>query len=286
MALSERVGRHLRQHIVGYLAMFIALSGTSYAANKIKTNQIAKNAITSKLIKDGQVASADVADNGLTGADIDESSLQGVNVLLADGSVTTQKLADLAVTLPKLAFDPATQAELNAYSAQLATPGVINDPSNPVQFSKLRGVPAGFADGTDDTGGTLGNNSLGQAEPATAAEDEIRDGAIDSEDLTDATIVNGDVSPTAAIADTKLGTITTAGKVADTALSSNVALLNLAQTFSANKTFNGTGTFNSDVDMNLGAGENLRVSASRAGTDAVVPLSLLYTNDTTGGSQI
>ncbi|MBI3319423.1 MAG: hypothetical protein HYZ89_02395, partial [Candidatus Omnitrophica bacterium] len=43
--------------------------------------------------------------------------------------------------------------------------------------------------------------------------------------LADDTITNDDIAATAAIADTKLATITTAGKVADSALSSNVSLL-------------------------------------------------------------
>ena len=160
MSLSERIGDHLRGNAVGYLALFLALTGTSYAAHKVTTRDIKRNAIVSKLIKDGEVTSADVADNGLTGADIDESTLQGVNVLLADGSVTTAKLADAAVTLPKLAFDPATQAELDA--------------------------------------------------------------------------------ATTAIPDSNLATITTAGKVADTALSANVALLGAgSQTFTGANTFQG-----------------------------------------------
>ncbi|MEO0228292.1 MAG: hypothetical protein ABIL70_09620 [candidate division WOR-3 bacterium] len=48
--------------------------------------------------------------------------------------------------------------------------------------------------------------------------------------IVDRTITNADISAAAAIADTKLGTISTAGKVADTSLCSNVALLNNAQT--------------------------------------------------------
>jgi hypothetical protein len=43
--------------------------------------------------------------------------------------------------------------------------------------------------------------------------------------ITDSTIGNADINPSAAIADTKLATIATAGKVADSALSSNVSKL-------------------------------------------------------------
>ncbi len=49
--------------------------------------------------------------------------------------------------------------------------------------------------------------------------------SIESGEITDGTIVNADISATAAISDTKLATITTAGKVANSALSSSVSLL-------------------------------------------------------------
>jgi hypothetical protein len=72
---------------------------------------------------------------------------------LADGSVITIKLANGAVTIAKLSFDPATQTELDV----LAVPGTINDPNNPVHWTKLKGVPAEFADGTDNVGGAGGS---------------------------------------------------------------------------------------------------------------------------------
>jgi len=56
--------------------------------------------------------------------------------------------------------------------------------------------------------------------------------------IVDGAITNADVNASAAISDTKLGTISTAGKVADTALSTNVALLNNNQTVTGLKTFN------------------------------------------------
>jgi len=67
---------------------------------------------------------------------------------LADQAVTTAKLADGSATVAKLAFDPATQTELDA----LSSAGTINTSTNPVDWSQLKGVPAGFADGVDDAG--------------------------------------------------------------------------------------------------------------------------------------
>lgn len=39
---------------------------------------------------------------------------------------------------------------------RLATPGTINDAANPVDWTKLKGVPGDFADGVDNTGGPPG----------------------------------------------------------------------------------------------------------------------------------
>jgi len=44
--------------------------------------------------------------------------------------------------------------------AELSTPGTINQPSNPVDWTKLKNVPAGFADGEDEAGGAGDGHSL------------------------------------------------------------------------------------------------------------------------------
>jgi hypothetical protein len=72
-----------------------------------------------------------------------------VGVSWTDGGA----LADGSVTVAKLAFDPATQTELDSIEAGLATTGAINTPSNPVDWTQLKNVPADFADGVDQGGG-------------------------------------------------------------------------------------------------------------------------------------
>src|SRR5262245_23614489 len=62
--------------------------------------------------------------------------------------------------------------------------------------------------------------------------------SIDSAEITDGTIVNADISNSAAIADTKLATIVTPGKVADSALSVGVSLL--GQSIESAEIANGT----------------------------------------------
>ncbi len=83
--MLARIRLHLRSNVVGYLALFIALSGSAYAAG------LANNSVKSKHIKDGQVKSADVRNNGLTGNDIKEASLG--EVPLADAATTADSAA-------------------------------------------------------------------------------------------------------------------------------------------------------------------------------------------------
>lgn len=58
---------------------------------------------------------------------------------------------------PRIAVSPVPSTTLAAASldaqaliSDLSTAGVVNAPANPVDWSKLRGVPEGFADGIDD----------------------------------------------------------------------------------------------------------------------------------------
>ena len=83
------------------------------------------------------------------------------------------------------------------------------------------------------TGNGAGLTSLNASQLASGTVPDARLSAnasllgpsIESAEITDGTIANADISPSAAIADTKLATLSTAGKVANSALSSSVTLL-------------------------------------------------------------
>ena len=63
--------------VVGYLALFVALSGTAWAvaANSVGTQQLKDNAVTGAKVLNGSLVGADVHPNSLGGAQINESSL-------------------------------------------------------------------------------------------------------------------------------------------------------------------------------------------------------------------
>jgi hypothetical protein len=64
-----RVREWLTRHSVGFLALFVALGGTAYAATA------AKNSVTSASITKGAVRSSDIRNNAVKGIDVDEASL-------------------------------------------------------------------------------------------------------------------------------------------------------------------------------------------------------------------
>jgi hypothetical protein len=79
------------------------------------------------------------------------------------------------------------------------------------------------------TSGILGNARL-------STNVSLLDSSIESAEITDGTIINADINAAAEIADTKLATISTTGKVADSALSTNVALRSNGNNFTGNQT--------------------------------------------------
>jgi hypothetical protein len=100
--MAKRIRDHIRSHVVGYVALFVALSGTAYAVDgplpgqnqvgsqdiinsevrsediggtQVRNSDLGAGAVTTGKIAAGGVRSLDVFDNTLTGADVNEASL-------------------------------------------------------------------------------------------------------------------------------------------------------------------------------------------------------------------
>jgi len=103
---------YLRQHHLGALALFIALSGTAYAAtlptnsvgtaqlkkNAVTTPKIKKSAVTTRKIKKGAVTGAKVKNNSLTGLDLNVGTLAKVPSAASADSATTAGVANSLAT--------------------------------------------------------------------------------------------------------------------------------------------------------------------------------------------
>jgi hypothetical protein len=125
---GSRVHAHLRANAVAYLALFVALGGTSaWAADKITSGQIAKNAVLSKHIKRGQVKRADigpravtsskVADGSLATADLADGAINGAK--LAAGAATTAKIADSAINSAKVANNGLSAVDISTVTGSV-----------------------------------------------------------------------------------------------------------------------------------------------------------------------
>jgi hypothetical protein len=100
--MAERIRDHIRSNVVGYVALFIALSGTAYAVDgplpgqnqvgsqdiinsevksediggaQVRNSDLSFGAVTTGKIATGGVQTLDVFNNTLTGADVNEASL-------------------------------------------------------------------------------------------------------------------------------------------------------------------------------------------------------------------
>jgi hypothetical protein len=100
---SERIRRHLQSHVVAYVALFVALSGSALALpgkNSVKSNDIKRGAVKGRAIAGDAVKKAKIRDAAVTAPK------------LGPAAVTAAALADNAVTAPKLAQDSVTRQKV------------------------------------------------------------------------------------------------------------------------------------------------------------------------------
>jgi hypothetical protein len=100
-AVRSKLRAHIRHNVVAYLALFIALGGTSaYAANEWNGSNI----------QDGTLTGADIQDLSLGLADYGANSI--TTGKLKDQDVRTADLRDLGVTNPKIAWDSVSSGKV------------------------------------------------------------------------------------------------------------------------------------------------------------------------------
>src|SRR5688500_13660868 len=118
--MSARIAQHIRSNVVGYMALFVALSGTAYAVDGDLPGQ---NQVGSEDIIDGEVKRDDIAGDAvrtgkvlnetLLAEDIATGAISSTEVL--NSTLTHFDLGADSVRYPELApgaFDPAEIAEI------------------------------------------------------------------------------------------------------------------------------------------------------------------------------
>ena len=87
---------HIRRHIIGYVALLVALGGTSWAASQVDSGDVANNSLRSADLKNRKaVKGKDVIPNSIPGSAITDASLLGSDI--AADSVTGQNVAEASL---------------------------------------------------------------------------------------------------------------------------------------------------------------------------------------------
>lgn len=107
-----KFGRHVRQQYAGFLALFIALGGVSYAAVQLSSGDV-----RSKHIKNGQVKKADIARNAVTSPKVMDRSLLPQD--FAEGTLTAGPAGAQGVAGPQgVKGDPGANGATGATGLQ------------------------------------------------------------------------------------------------------------------------------------------------------------------------
>jgi hypothetical protein len=103
--MGARIRDHIRSNVVGYLALFVALSGTAYAVDgplpgqdQVGSADIINNDVQSADIRDANVATADIRSDAVTGGKILNGSVTGADVdesTLSSGGDASGPLSNL-----------------------------------------------------------------------------------------------------------------------------------------------------------------------------------------------
>jgi hypothetical protein len=149
--------------VIALAALFVALSGASYAAiktNAVGAKQIKTNAVRAAEIKDGVVGTAEAADGSLTGADVSDGSIGSADVNglgsgdIADGSLNSGDIADESLTGGDIANGSIANPDLGDDS--VGSSKIVDGSIAPADLSPPANGPTAFArvqaDGTLEPG--------------------------------------------------------------------------------------------------------------------------------------
>ena len=193
------------------------------AADAVTAAKLADDAVVTANIVDANVTTAKIAADAVTAAKLADDAVVTDNIV--DANVTTVKLANDAVTAAKLADDAVVTASIvddAVTSAKIAdgtiATGNIEDAAvatakiadNAVTLAKLAGITRGSIIHGDSSGDPAALAKGAANTVLTSDGTDLAYGNITSAMITDGTIVNGDISASAAIAHSKLADITSA----------------------------------------------------------------------------
>jgi hypothetical protein len=191
-----------------------AYATTAQVATKANSSDVT----TSLATKVDKVTGKELSTNDYTTAEKNKlAAITGTNTGDQDlsGYATTAQLATKAITSDVTTSLAAKEDISNKSNAALGTSSTLFPTQNAVKtYVDAQILTATIADADASTRGKI---QLAGDLTGSATSPAIASGAVTSTKIADATIVNADIASAAAIEDTKLATIATAGKVSNSA---------------------------------------------------------------------
>jgi hypothetical protein len=137
--------------LIACLALFLALTGSAFAAAKISvgSRQIVNGSVRTVDLRDDAVSSPKIADATITAGDLGADSVGSEEIAkdavkseeIADNAVTTTEVAPDSLTAGDLAADSVGSSELQSSSVRASELGPI------VQVSNSTGIAANTSNG-------------------------------------------------------------------------------------------------------------------------------------------
>ncbi len=184
------IRNHLRSNVVGYLALFVALSGTAIALP-------ATNTVFSDDIVNGEVKSKDISDsNGVRSADVRDDDKTGgglAAVDLARGSVGSSEIATDGVSSPEIKTGAVGESEIatDGVGSPELKPDAVNKPeiaTDAVGSLEIAENAVGASEiGTD----SVGKDAIGIDEVGANELDEVHEHDSDEVIVEDGTAHDG-----------------------------------------------------------------------------------------------
>jgi hypothetical protein len=157
--MTDRVLTYLRRQHAGLLALFIALSGTSYAVatGSIDSREIKNNTVRSQDIRTGGVRGAEIRNGAVRSRDVRNNALLGADI--ADGTLGGEDVRNSSLGDADLGANSVSGDELRSNSVQ----------TDEVQNGSLRSED--FAPGVLASNAVVRFDSFSVAGGGTASDD-------------------------------------------------------------------------------------------------------------------